>query len=269
MTDTDERSKLYDQTTTVQRISGVAGIICAFIAVILIIVWMKGSSKENAYGGGLNFNEYLFNYHPIFMSSGLILGSLTALLSYRILPLSKTVTKSLHAILHSLCLCCVVIGLTCVIVGNNFTNKNDTGGYFPNLISLHSFVGIAAMLLYFQNYFFGFLHFLLPLTFMPVEKRKSYMPIHVFLGGFSFFTALCAVETGILDLAMEKGCYWQPTSANTNPVNTYDNLPIGCRIGNAAGIMFLIATFFGAFALFDFSRFLDRVDRDSKQPLMW
>ena len=264
----DERSKLFDQTSPYQRVSGIAAIICAFIGLILVIVWMKHSDTEKGYGGGLNFNEYIFNYHPIFMTSGLILASMTALLSYRIIPLSKPITKTLHAILHSLALCCVVIGLTCVIVGNNFTNKNLQGSYFPNLISIHSFVGIAAIFLYFQNYLFGFIHYLMPESMVSMDKRKSYMPIHVFLGTSAFFVSVCAVESGIMELTGESGCYWQPTSANTNPANTYDNLPIGCRVGNSAGVMFLIAAFFATFAMYDFTRFVDPRDSDSKRPLI-
>lgn len=251
----DERSNLYYESTPSQKIAGILSIISAIVGLGLLIKWMKGSNYDESFLGGLNFKDLIFNYHPIFMYSGLILASLTALLSYRIIPMPKTMTKPLHGILHTSALCCIVIGLTCVIVGNNYPDYNTGGVYYANLTSLHSFLGIAAIGLYFQNYVLGFIHFLLPLSIVPVEKRRWYMQFHVFLGGFAFFAAVFAVETGIMELTSELGCYWDPTSANTNPAATYDRIPLGCRYANGVGILVLLSAFLGAFALTDLTRF--------------
>ncbi len=248
-------SNLYYESTPSQKVAGLLAIISSIVALGLLIKWMKGTNYDESFLGGLNFKEYIFNYHPIFMLSGLILASLTALLSYRLIPAPKTMTKSLHGLLHTCALCCIVIGLTCVIVGNNYPDYNTGGAYYPNLTSLHSFLGLTAIALYFQNYILGLYHFVFPLSIVPIEKRKSYMPYHVFLGGFAFFAAVFAVETGIMELTSELGCYWDPTSANINPAKTYDRLPYGCQYANGVGILVLLSALTGAYALMDFSRF--------------
>lgn len=253
--DPTEASKLYYETTPSQKVAGLMAIMFAVAGLGLLIKWMKGTNFDESFIGGLNWKDLIFNYHPIFMYSGLILASLTALLSYRIIPAPKTMTKSLHALLHSCALCCIVIGLTCVIVGNNYPDYNNVGVYYPNLTSLHSFLGLAAIALYFQNYVLGFYHFLFPLSIVPADKRKNYMPFHVILGGFAFFCAVFAVETGIMELTTEYGCYWDPTSANINPAHTYSRLPLGCRYANGVGILVLVSAFCGTYALADLTRF--------------
>jgi hypothetical protein len=252
---TDSPSTLYYETTTSQKAAAIIAIISAIVSLILLIKWMKGKDVSNAFLGGLNFKEYIFNYHPIFMLSGMILSALTAIISYRIIPAPKTFTKSLHGILHTCSLCCLVIGLTCVIVGNNYPDYNTGGVYYPNLVTLHSFLGLSAIALYFQNWILGIFHFLLPVSIMSVERKKAYMPFHVFLGGFSFFAAVFAVETGIMELTTELGCYWDPTSPNLDPASTYHRLPNGCKYANGVGILVLVSAFLGAYALMDLTRF--------------
>ncbi len=78
-------------------------------------------------------------------------------------------------------------------------------------------------------------------------KKKSYLPLHEFLGYVSFIFALMAIFTGMVELLTKKNCYWSPTSVNWNPAATYNNLSLGCRVGNAAGIFTMIGAIFAIF----------------------
>jgi hypothetical protein len=260
-----EFSTLYSSTHPLQKTAGVGALISLVFALGTLIKWMSDNRVDNGFLGGLDFKENIFNFHPIFMLSGMLLGSLAALLSYRLLPVPKPLSKSMHGLLHTLSISCIVIGLTCVIVGNNYTDHNPYHEYFANLVSMHSIIGVATVCIYGQNYILGLLHFLLPTSLVPVERRKVYMPFHVVLGLLSFVGALMAVETGVMELTAELGCGWAPTSPNTNPANTYHKLSLGCRYGNATGIFALLAALLGMFAMMDLSRFLTH--SELTQPL--
>lgn len=248
------KSVLYNKSAPWQKIAGYLSIILAIIGVCLVTKLMNDSRTEKGYLGGLNWKDLIFNYHPIFMTSGLILCSISAILTYRLLPLPKTITKPLHAAIHTLAIILVVIGLTCVIVGNNYKDYNTGNAFYTNLTSLHSFLGLSAVLLFFQNYVLGIVHFLTPLSWVPAEDRKYYLPLHVFLGTFSLMAAAFAVQTGLMELLAESGvCYYDLTSADTNPAANYHLLPEGCRVGNGAGVCVLVAVLLFYAAVYDFS----------------
>ena len=178
----------------------------------------------------------------------MVFSFVTSLLTYRLIPLPKFITKALHVFFHTAAICCISIGLTAVFTGNNYTNKNTEGVYYPNFYSLHSMLGITAVSLYGLNYLIGIVTFLIPRV--SADIRKSFLPHHVFIGTFALFAATFAVETGIMELATELGCSYDVTSADWNPAENYHKLPDGCRLANGIGVMVLITMFFCSFALF-------------------
>lgn len=246
-----DKSGLYDYASATQKFSGYLAIFCAVIALIFLILWMNIATDDGGLGG-FDFEKLIFNFHPVFMYTGMILLGLTSLLSYRVIPFTKYFTKKLHGFLHTLALLSVTLGLSCVIIGNNFKSKNDQGVYYPNLTSMHAFIGLGALIVYFQNYVFGAYHFLSSLQSVPVEHRKEYMPVHVFLGTFAFILSLIAVEAGLMELYAEKGCYYELDEPDLNPAANYHKLPFGCRIANGFGVMVLLVALFGLFALYNF-----------------
>ncbi|RYG58586.1 hypothetical protein EON64_21165 [archaeon] len=176
---------------------------------------------------------------------------LSAIFSYRLLDLPKPITKPLHAFVHLCAAVFVIVGLWCVFLGNNDTGHNTAHMYFANLYSLHSFIGLAAVLVYFSNYLLGFVYFLSGVC--APASRAWYLPSHTFLGVFSVLLVFMAVETGIMDLFRELGCDIAVDSADTNPAENYSKLKEGCRVGNAAGILVLLTALLAFFALYDFS----------------
>lgn len=246
-----DKSGLYDYASPKQKISGYLALLCAFIALIFLILWMNVSLEDSGLGG-FDFDQLIFNFHPVFMYTGMILLALTSLLSYRILPFTKYFTKKLHGFLHTLALLSVTLGLSCAIIGNNYKSKNDQNTYYTNLTSIHSFIGLGALLVYFQNYVLGAYHFLSSLESVPVENRKDYMPIHVFLGTFAFILSLIAVEAGVMEIYAEKNCYYDLDGPDLNPASNYHKLPYGCRIANGFGVMVMLVALFGLFAIYNF-----------------
>lgn len=73
---------------------------------------------DDSYLGGLNTNELLFNWHPVLMVTGLILCSITSLVSFKVIPLPHLLKKYIHASLHSIAVLSIILGLLAVFQGS-------------------------------------------------------------------------------------------------------------------------------------------------------
>eukprot|EP01035_Chromulina_nebulosa_P018864 gene18864-24649_t len=235
------------ENTLSKKISALVAFIGSVITIFLITAYCSGTNADESYLGGLNWGDLIFNYHPIFMTTGMIFCFVNALLSFKYLPLPKIVRKSIHGVLHTLSLMFVIMGLTAVIVGNNFTNYNTVGIYFANLFSLHSFVGLSALAVYFQNYLIGFLAY--GLGVFSEDFKEKYLSNHVLFGLFALFLALAAVESGIMELFTEYGCGYEVTSADINPAANYHLMTEGCRLLNAIGMIVLVTVLAAVYAI--------------------
>lgn len=260
-----EKSTLFDTATPLQKAAGILSIATSFLGLILLINWMSATEEDDGFKG-YNWNELIFNYHPTFMYSALIFGSFSAIISYRILPVAKYVSKGFHGLLHTGAIVCIILGLTAVFLGNDDKSHNDADAYYSNFTSIHSFIGLGAALIYFLNYIFGLVHFLPSLEVIPVDLRKAYMPYHVFFGTFSIIAAAMAVVTGVMELTAELGCYYDVDSADLNPAVHYHRLSYGCKLGNGVGVCVYFSLFFLFFALYKFESFSHQA-RD-KEPLL-
>jgi hypothetical protein len=246
----ERSSDLFYSSTGIQKIAAVLAIVFAIIALGMTAAWANNHQTDKHYLGGLNWNEQVFNWHPVLMVAGMVLCLICGLVTYRIVPLPKKHQKVIHAIIHAAAIICTITGLSAVVTFNNYTNHNEYGAYFSNLYSIHSFMGLSAIVLYFSNFILGFMHFLLP--GVSIELRKAFRPNHVFFGAMTLFVSAMAVQSGIAEEA--SSCYYEVTSAEWNPAKHYHRLPDGCKLSNGIGIMVLLAVLFCAYALLGPSR---------------
>lgn len=163
-----EISGLYSVPLPVQRVAGYVALIFAITSVFMLVELASNSDTAKGYLGGLNWNEYTFNWHPVMMVSGLIFCSLAGILQYRLMPVPKSYSKMLHGLLHFGGITCLTIGLVAVIRSHNLKTKNPFGVYLPNLYSPHSLCGCGAIVIYGSNYLLGFANYALP---MPLEIK--------------------------------------------------------------------------------------------------
>ena len=181
------------------------------------------------------------------MVSGMIFCFVSSLMSYRVILLPKYMTKYIHALLHTAALLFVCIGLSAVIIGNNYTDHYTYHVYTANLYSLHSLLGLTAVILYFCNYLLGGFFFLT--SYMSVDMKKLFKPNHIYIGVFTLFAAAMAAEAGIMELATEVGCHYGVTRADWNPAQNYHKLPDACKLSNGIGLMIFITVLFAGYAL--------------------
>lgn len=155
--------------------------------VVCVCVWNSHWRQGFAWDG----TNQQFNWHPVLMVTGLIVLYGNGAVLYRV-PLTwgqnKLPWKLLHASLMLLALILSIIGLCAVF---DFHNAKS----IPNMYSLHSWIGIAATVLFALQWTVGVAGFLLPCSPLPV--RKLLKPIHVWLGGSILVLSLAACISGI------------------------------------------------------------------------
>lgn len=189
-----------------------------FVCAILVSVWgshFRGGFKWD--GSGLEFN-----WHPVLMTCGLVVLYGWGSVVYRV-PFTwgqdKLPWKLLHAGLMLLAFILSVVGLCAVF---DFHNKNQ----IPNMYSLHSWIGLTAVVMFALQWVGGFAGFLLPWT--PLSWRKLFKPLHVWLGGSILTLSIAACISGI----NEKLFFVLPSA--------YSKLPPEAVLANCLGV-FIVA----------------------------
>ncbi|KAH6791291.1 cytochrome B561-1 [Perilla frutescens var. hirtella] len=167
----------------VVRIIGVA-------VVLLVLTWTVH------YRGGLALisenKDLIFNVHPVLMVISLVLLNGEAMLAYKTVSGTKNFKKLVHLVLQFLAFFLSIIGLWAA-----WKFHVDKG--IDNFYSLHSWLGLACLLLFGIQWAAGFATFWYPGG--SRNSRSSLMPWHVFLGIYIYALAVATCTTGFLEKA--------------------------------------------------------------------
>jgi hypothetical protein len=238
-------SDLFYTSSKLQKAAGVLAILGAITTTMMTLYWAKHTDTTSKYLGGLNWNDLVFNWHPVMMVSGMILCGVCSSLSYRLLQLPKRYSKLLHAGLHTCSITCLLIGLKAVLDSHN--GKNPSHKFIANFYSLHSFIGLLAISLTFLNYFLGLTFFLVDIV--RTEWKLWFKPYHTFIGVMAFFFGAMAALSGISEKCTFLNCSYSVTSTDSHFGQNYHLLPAGCRLANGIGMMVLLTVLTMAYAL--------------------
>ncbi|MFT7808177.1 hypothetical protein Z043-104963 [Arapaima gigas] len=166
-----------------------AALAVGFASVVFVLRWVLYFKEGLAWDGGLAE----FNWHPVLVVTGFVFVQGIAIVVYR-LPwtwkCSKMMMKFIHAGLNTLAFIMAAISLVAVFDFHNAQN-------IPNMYSLHSWVGLAAVILYGLQLLLGVCVYLLPIT--PVYLRVAIMPLHVYSGLFIFTIVIATSLMGITE----------------------------------------------------------------------
>jgi len=161
----------------------IVGLVC----IILVCIWTKQYLGGFAWDG----SGKMFNWHPVFMTVGLVFLYGNAAIVYRVCRnTEKHTVKLIHGGLNLAAFIFTVLGTYTVFAFHNHLN-------IPNMYSLHSWIGMGAILLYGCQLLFGFLGFLYPK--FSENGRRLYLIIHVYFGGIILATVLAAALSGITE----------------------------------------------------------------------
>ncbi|XP_034276105.1 lysosomal membrane ascorbate-dependent ferrireductase CYB561A3 isoform X2 [Pantherophis guttatus] len=206
--------------------------------------------------GGLAWDgsHKMFNWHPVLMVTGMVVLYGAAALVYR-LPLShmgsKLPWKVLHATLALIAFISAILGLEAVFKFHNVQK-------IPNMYSLHSWLGLSAVLFFSCQWLMGFVSFLWPWT--PIWFRALYKPVHVFFGSVILVLAIASCISGINEKLFMK---------LKNSTIPYSKLPPEAWFANVLGMLILV---FGVLVLLGLAipgwKRPDVNSQDVRQPLL-
>jgi len=198
--------------------------ICGALAVILTVAWV------GHFRGGFAWQEnpaVQFNWHPVLMVTGLIYLYANSALLYRVFRSErKRKLKLAHALLNLTSLLLALIGLKAV-----FDSHDLAPTPIPNLYSLHSWVGLTAVLLFAMQWIVGFVSFLVP--GMSAGVRARYLSWHQFFGTVILVTACAAALLGLLEKAIF-------TLNPKNDLQPYSSLPPEAYLINFIGLLLAV-----------------------------
>lgn len=110
----------------------------------------------------------------------------------------KKALKLTHASIHLGAFILTVIALKTVFDSHNLATKP-----IPNMYSLHSWLGLGAVLIFSLQYVFGFVAYLLPSA--KESLKVALMPIHIYFGVFGFGLAIASALMGLTEKAIFYG----------------------------------------------------------------
>ncbi|XP_028846265.1 cytochrome b reductase 1-like [Denticeps clupeoides] len=170
-------------------VSLAAAVAVGSAAVGFVLRWVLHYKEGLGWDGG----PAEFNWHPVLVVIGLVFLQGVAITVYRIpwtWTCSKLRMKFIHAGLNVLAFALTVTSLVAVF---DFHNAQR----IPNMYSLHSWVGLAAVLLYALQLVLGLVVYLVPIT--PGNLRAAFMPVHIYSGIFIFATVIATTLMGITE----------------------------------------------------------------------
>ncbi|PPD85495.1 hypothetical protein GOBAR_DD17567 [Gossypium barbadense] len=161
-----------------------------FIAVTtLVLVWLLKFREGLAFESANKFK--IFNLHPLLMVIGFILMAGEAIMAYKSTPSRRDiqVQKAVHLTLQTIALGCGIFGIVVIFKFHNETNM-------PDMVTLHSWLGMITICLFGLQYLLGFFSYVFPGA--ESYSRAAYLPWHTFGGLLIFFLAICTAEMGLL-----------------------------------------------------------------------
>ncbi|XP_055373336.1 plasma membrane ascorbate-dependent reductase CYBRD1 isoform X2 [Condylostylus longicornis] len=187
--------------------------------IILMTSWI--GIHLNGFGGTSN-PSIEFNWHPFLMTIGMIFLYGNSILIYRGLRQTrKKKLKLIHATIHGIAFILIVIALITV-----FDSHNLAVPPIPNMYSLHSWLGLGAVILFAGQWVGGFVAFLLP--GMKESLKATIMPFHVYFGLFGFVLAIASALMGLTEKAI------------FSMSKSYANLPNSGLILNVIGVLMAV-----------------------------
>lgn len=185
-------------------------------SVVLTGVWMGHFRGGFAWDG----SAQEFNLHPLCMVLGLVFLQGDAILVYRVFrDEAKRNVKVLHGIVHLLALIISIVGFVAVF-------DFHRSAKIPDMYSLHSWCGMATLLLFSLQWVMGLVFFLFPVA--SAWLRAAYLPVHVFGGVVLLVMAIGCSLLGITEKLL------------FSIMPTYSTFPSEGVLANVLGLLLVV-----------------------------
>ncbi|KRG06128.1 plasma membrane ascorbate-dependent reductase CYBRD1 isoform X3 [Drosophila mojavensis] len=192
--------------------------LCGLTMIVLVGTWI---GQHFGGLGGTDNPKQEFNWHPLFMTIGFIYLYGNSILVYRGFRTTRKKTLKLtHAGIHMAAFVLTVIALKTVFDSHNLVDPP-----IPNMYSLHSWLGLSAVIIFCLQYVAGFMAFLVP--GMRENYKIALMPLHIYFGLFGFVLAIASAVMGLT----EKAIFAIPN---------YSKLPSAGVLANIIGVLYVV-----------------------------
>ncbi|TDG47175.1 hypothetical protein AWZ03_006440 [Drosophila navojoa] len=192
--------------------------LCGLTMIVLVGTWI---GQHFGGLGGTDNPKQEFNWHPLFMTIGFIYLYGNSILIYRGFRTTRKKTLKLtHAGIHMAAFVLTVIALKTVFDSHNLVDPP-----IPNMYSLHSWLGLSAVIIFCLQYVAGFMAFLVP--GMRENYKIALMPLHIYFGLFGFVLAIASAVMGLT----EKAIFAIPN---------YSTLPSAGVLANIIGVLYVV-----------------------------
>jgi cytochrome b-561 len=219
--------------------------ILALIAVVLVVIWVH---RDAMGGGGLSWDKgskLVFNWHPVMMTVAYAFMTLASLtFRMKCYASNRSILKLIHGVKWTIAAVCGAVGVTAV-----FLSHNDAVPPIANLYSLHSWIGVATILLYLYQFSSGTLFFGFSIQ-SSSQQRAMMMSFHRYLGPCIYIITGTTILLGIQEKEGFVGCSYQVTTPDYNPLVHYFDIPLACRISHGLGLVVLLMMTSTTFALY-------------------
>jgi len=197
--------------------------------IILMFCWVF------IYLDGLSWSatpKIQFNWHPLLMTIGMIYLYGNSILVYRgVRNARKRSLKLSHASIFGAIMFLVLIA-SWAVYDSHVLNTPP----IPNLYSLHSWIGLIAVIFFVLQWLGGFFSFLYPI--ISAQQRESFMPTHIYFGLAGYIMAIAAALLGLCEKAVFKlGANYSALPNEAVIINT-----IGLLIVAFAALVVYLAT---------------------------
>lgn len=240
---------LVDETLPSQKIAAFISVALSLIA--LIVTYTYWAQRNNG-TGWLGSISNKCTVHAVLMITGFGFTYTQAIVSYRLFTaiVGHEAAKILHGFWNT---STIILAITAIVKIVSFHNEENWG----HLTTMHSWLAIFLLAIYSQNWVFGIIHFIFPVS---IEWKKRYLPSHRFFGIVGILLAAVVMETGIAQknwIDDSFGCIYSfsgdfPSKYKEDPATGYNLIHKGCRASFGIGILLIFNAAFAVYSLWDF-----------------
>jgi len=215
----------------------------ALVTMVLVVHWahlMGGFSWKTGEA------TRVFNWHPVLMITAFAFMTVATLV-FR-LPMDRPLRKSLHIVSWMVTTLCAVIGILAV-----FKSHTDrVSGLFPNMWSMHSWIGAIVIVMYLVQFFMGMLTFAVPRQSLTPSYKAKVLLVHKYLGPFIYVGSGVTIMLGIMEQETWTGCDYMVTEPDLTLFEHFNEIPYMCKVSHSIGICVLAMMMCTSFVFHNF-----------------
>lgn len=222
-------------------------LVVGVVALTLACAWATNNSREYfspissvGFLGRPSWRANVFAYHPVLMVGGFFVPQVFALIVWMLFK-NRTLALRGHILAQLVSVGSLVAGMRAVVAGKYMSGS-------PHLVTMHSWVGVAAIAVFATNAIFGWYVYSSPVGSAVLSQtwNLDFSSMQYSLSGIVFMLSAVAVLTGIANQQSLSGCAYTSTSAGltrplspaekANPGSVYPSLPDACKVSNGLGV---------------------------------